>query len=343
MKTLFAFLLAFIPFLSFAQLEWENPTLDFGTIKEDAGVATRVFVFTNTGEENISLNRVVTSCGCTTVKNAKRVIRKGVSDSLAVAYNPIGRPGAFNKLVRVITSDSIYSLYIVGNVIPSEITVKNRFPIKKGSLALSGGIMAFEDVELYQRKSVRFFGCNLSDKTLPLRIEGLPHGASYSFYPDTVASGNVFSAAVTFMADTTDFGMRRFYPVLVAGEEQIEMEMSATIVAPHDYDVSCYAECRIGADRISFPDFGKSERAVADLVLENVGKADLVVKGIASDCENVSSENAFPMTVKSGGKTRLKFALDAKNENKSILNNIVVIYTNDPRIPNRRVRLVGTK
>ena len=111
---------------------------------------------------------------------------------MTVAYNPVGRPGSFNKLVKVLTTDSVYQLRIIGNVIPSEMTVKNRFPVKNGSLALSNGIMTFDEVALGQRKSVRFFGCNLSEKALPLALEGLPKGASYSFYPDTVAKEAMF-------------------------------------------------------------------------------------------------------------------------------------------------------
>lgn len=343
MRFLLALVLFLLPFLSKGQLAWDYPTIDFGIIKEDSGIVTRVFNFKNLGDKNVGINRVITSCGCTRVGGYKRNIKPGSKDSLVVAYNPIGRPGAFNKLVKVITSDSVYSLHIVGNVIPSALTVKNRFPDRRGILALSSGIQSFEDIELYQRKSIRFFGCNLSDKTLPLSIEDLPRGASYSFYPDTVAAGNVFSASITLKVDTADFGMHRYYPVLVAGEERTVLEMTATIVAPPTYDVSCYAACRIDADRITFSDFGRYERAVADLVLENEGRADLVIKGIASNCEAVSAVNAFPMTIKPGEKARLELVLDVSKESKSVLNDILIIYTNDPKSPNRRVRLVGSK
>ena len=343
MRVLVAFLLVLIPFLSEGQLVWNNPTIDFGTIREDDGIATRFFTFKNSGVKNVAIERIISSCGCTTVKNYNNVVKKGVSDSLTVAYNPVGRPGSFNKLVKVITADSVYQLRIIGNVIPSEMTVKKRFPVKKGSLALSNGIMTFDEVALGQRKSVRFFGCNLSEKTLPLALEGLPKGASYSFYPDTVAAGNVFSIAVTFMPDTADFGIHHYSPVIIAGEERLALDMSVTVVAPSAYEVSGLAECRLLNDRITFADYGGQEFAKAYLSVENVGKADLFVKGIVSDCETVSAVNAFPMTVKPGEKAMIEFALDVKKENKSILNNILVIYTNDPKAPNRRVRLVGSK
>ena len=42
-----AFLLVLIPFLSEGQLVWSNPTIDFGTIREDDGIATRFFTFKN--------------------------------------------------------------------------------------------------------------------------------------------------------------------------------------------------------------------------------------------------------------------------------------------------------
>ena len=39
-----AFLLVLIPFLSEGQLVWSNPTIDFGTIREDDGIATRFYL-----------------------------------------------------------------------------------------------------------------------------------------------------------------------------------------------------------------------------------------------------------------------------------------------------------
>lgn len=93
---------------------------DFGIIKEENGVVSTTFKVTNTGNKPLVIVDVTVSCGCTTREYTKKPIAPGKSGKVKIFYNPLGRPGAFRKTIKVHTNgrEKRTSLYIEGTVIP---------------------------------------------------------------------------------------------------------------------------------------------------------------------------------------------------------------------------------
>ncbi|MDE6085212.1 MAG: DUF1573 domain-containing protein [Muribaculaceae bacterium] len=95
---------------------------DFGNIKEANGPVTYEFEFTNTGDEPLVIVSANASCGCTKPEIPKKPIPAGKSAKIKVIYLPKGRPGEFNKTVRVRTNaprpHKQVNLKINGVVIP---------------------------------------------------------------------------------------------------------------------------------------------------------------------------------------------------------------------------------
>ena len=77
---------------------------DFGTIGEDAGTVTAVFVITNNTDAPIALTNVRATCGCTTPSWTKEPIEPGKTGEVTATYEPKGRPGPFDKTITVTTS-----------------------------------------------------------------------------------------------------------------------------------------------------------------------------------------------------------------------------------------------
>ncbi|HOY71753.1 MAG TPA: DUF1573 domain-containing protein, partial [Tenuifilaceae bacterium] len=80
-----------------ARIYFKDSNHDYGVIKEDDGVAYYEFQFSNTGSTPLIIQRVETSCGCTTPDWPKEPIAPGKNGRIKVGYNPSGRPGAFSK------------------------------------------------------------------------------------------------------------------------------------------------------------------------------------------------------------------------------------------------------
>lgn len=103
-----------------ASMKCEQTTHNFGTIKENGGPVTCEFPFINQGEANLIIFDATAECGCTRPTYPKQPIAPGKSGVIKVTYNPIGRPGAFDKMVTVKTNGKPgkVRLKIKGTVMP---------------------------------------------------------------------------------------------------------------------------------------------------------------------------------------------------------------------------------
>ena len=103
-------------------IQFEETTHDFGTVDEKGGTATCDFVFANTGDAPLIISNVRAACGCTTPEWTKTPIEPGEKGSITVAYNPLGRPGAFSKSVTVTSNvvGSESSILIIKGVVENQ-------------------------------------------------------------------------------------------------------------------------------------------------------------------------------------------------------------------------------
>lgn len=88
---------------------------DFGKIIQGRPV-THVFELVNKGTEELRIENVQASCGCTTPEWSYTPVKPGGSTTLKVGYNSAAE-GAFNKSVTIIyNGGKTKSLIITGNV-----------------------------------------------------------------------------------------------------------------------------------------------------------------------------------------------------------------------------------
>jgi hypothetical protein len=106
-----------------AKAEFAEKSYDFGMVKEEGGKVSHEFTFTNTGDKPLVIISATASCGCTMPEYPKDPIKPGKTGKIKVTYNPSGRPGEFNKTVKIrYNSDSNktnrVNVKISGTVIP---------------------------------------------------------------------------------------------------------------------------------------------------------------------------------------------------------------------------------
>ncbi|MCH5215098.1 MAG: DUF1573 domain-containing protein [Muribaculaceae bacterium] len=88
------------PSIKFTETVW-----DFGNIKNDRP-ATHDFEFINQGDGNLYIVEATAECGCTRPEWPEKPIAPGKKGKIKVSYNPIGRPGSFEKTITVKTNGS---------------------------------------------------------------------------------------------------------------------------------------------------------------------------------------------------------------------------------------------
>ncbi|MDE6396418.1 MAG: DUF1573 domain-containing protein [Muribaculaceae bacterium] len=94
---------------------------DFGIVAENGGPISHEFEFKNTGTEPLIIVSATASCGCTRPTYPTAPIKPGETGKIKVTYLPAGRPGEFNKAVKIRTnakSTKKFSLKISGTVKP---------------------------------------------------------------------------------------------------------------------------------------------------------------------------------------------------------------------------------
>ena len=98
-------------------VKFSEMSYDFGTFSEEKGKVTHIFSFTNTGTEDVILQDVKTSCGCTTPNWTKTPIAPGKKGEVEVTFNSTGRPGNFAKTITVTSNAGVERLQIKGEVL----------------------------------------------------------------------------------------------------------------------------------------------------------------------------------------------------------------------------------
>lgn len=104
-----------------AVISFDNETLDYGTIEQNAD-GERFFKITNTGTEPLIISSCKGSCGCTVPQCPKEPVLPGQSTTIKVKYDT-NRLGMFTKSVTVSSNatEPEKTVKITGNVVaPAE-------------------------------------------------------------------------------------------------------------------------------------------------------------------------------------------------------------------------------
>jgi len=103
-------------------IEFENDEYNFSTVV-DGDMVKHTFKFTNTGDKNLVLFDVKTTCGCTVPEDwPKQPIPPGESGEVKVIFNSNNKVGAVNKSIRIEanTNPTVSAVTITGEVLAAE-------------------------------------------------------------------------------------------------------------------------------------------------------------------------------------------------------------------------------
>jgi hypothetical protein len=169
-------------------LTFEAPRHDLGAMTEGE-VATHVFAFTNTGNAPLAIAEVETSCGCTTPQWTSDPVAPGASGTVTVAFDSQGRPGPFERTVRVVAPEAgAVTLRILG-------TVESAF-VASG---VAVGSVTFSEVEAEAAagESHAFYLQHTGARPVRFASVEAPEGVRVSFPDRRFFSGDVRAVIVT--------------------------------------------------------------------------------------------------------------------------------------------------
>ena len=317
---------------------------DFGVIPEKGGNVSFDFVLTNTSTDPVIINKVQTSCGCTTPSWTKTPIEPKKSGTITVSYNPNGRVGSFAKSITVYTNVSTNPLIlqISGEVTKTPVPKKPEelYPVALGNYLLKSKDLDFGKMGISDSKTIQLVVFNNSDKPMTQKITP-PKDITVN-YSTTIDPKKESTIDVTFLAkEYKKYGNVKgdlvFY---INGEKQI-FPYSALIMD----DFSSWAsdkksnagKINVNATEINFGNFTSGTSRT--LRIANSGKSILNIRNIQSSSPYVvPSKTAFAIVP--NDIAEIKVNID-KDKIKPPFVSTISIISDDPSNPLFEVKVIA--
>ncbi len=340
-----------------AAISWDKTSHDFGTFKEEAGKQTATFIFKNTGNENLVITNVRSSCGCTSPDWTKTPVKPGEEGYVKATYDPRNRPNKFNKSVTVTTNANPPTtiLRITGNVTPREKTVEDIYPKVFGDLRLKTSHVAFVKITNNDVKTEKLEVVNMGVKPVTLDFSNVPSHIKIEANPKTLQGmkegekhGEKGVITITYDAKAKgDYGfvIDRLY-LLLNGEKNYSNRLSVSATIEEDFSHLSPEELA-NAPKVEFKtsdfDFGtikQKEKVNHRYEFTNTGKSDLIIRKIKASC-GCTATNPEKDVIKPGESSYIDVTFNSAGKRGKQRKTITVI-TNDPKESTTRLTITGT-
>jgi len=331
------------------EMAFESVEHDFGKIKEDAGPANFNFNFKNIGTVPLVISSVSASCGCTTPEWSKEPVLPGKSGFIKVSYNPLNRPGSFNKTVTVMANikNGIQVLKISGEVLPKSLSLLEQYPIDLGKIRMLNNNLSFVRVKNNEKKTDSLKFINLSGSKVKVGLKGVLAHLSVKIVPENVEPNATGFIVVTFDGSkVTDLGfqMSRVY-LTYNGEENYNYGINVTATVEEDFSKLSQKELQ-NAPIIDFNervyDFGEikeGKKVEYIFKIQNKGKSDLQIRSVKASC-GCTAANPTSNVIKPGTDTDLKVVFDSTGK-LGLQNKTITVISNDPNQSTTILRISG--
>lgn len=339
-----------IPLTMAAQIDWLATDYDFGAIKEIAGPRQGSVRFVNRGKTPTIINQVRPSCGCTGVDFTQGEILPGDTATVSFTYDPKGRPGRFEKSIKVYTGEENIRTVITirGTVIGAPQTLSSSYPVEVGPLRLSNRIIPAGDVRYGSSRHIFIQGYNQSPDTIWPEWTHPAPSLSIGISNKAVPPGDLVTFSIYFNSREEDAPGTVVYPIEITADTHSSEKQSQTVefranVTPALSGAGAAELAKAPVIAIS-PlniDLGTvADTAPFSIIASNIGKSELHIKRIQG--EGVTMKR-FPIKLKPGKKGECNGSLRLTGRAPGPFSIKLEIVTDDPVSPVSTVRLTGIK
>lgn len=208
-----------------SEIKLLNGEYDFGVIKEADGVQTGYARVVNLGSDETYIRELRPSCGCTGADFDKDVLAPGDTALISFSYDPKGRPGNFDKTVRVYfgQGDSRTVIHLKGRVLGTPETLSKNYPVECGRLRLSERVAETPAVKRGLGRHVFIRLMNQSMDTIHPVWENNYKALSIDVYPKDIAPGDIASLGIYLNSrfeDREGDELEYVIPIKAEGDEE---------------------------------------------------------------------------------------------------------------------------
>lgn len=359
MKKLFlslAMIVAVLCVMAQPKIEFEKKTHEFGEVHEEGGKITARFIVKNIGNQDLLLTNVKPGCGCTAANYTREAIAPGATGFIDATYDPWGRPGNFNKNIKVSTNEpdvtTPHIIFIKGNVIKRPPTKYELAGYKSGKgdcrikesqiraeITNTGSqidtiwlknfyedgrkISVQSDLPAYIKEVSRSFGTELKageEGYIVLKYDGAARNVW----------GTTRDKACLITNDTIDSKKYIYYNVNIK-EDFSHLSQKEIEKAPKaEYDKVVF----------KFDTIHQNSMANETITLKNTGKTPLVIRKIETNGNNAISYKVSTMTVEPNQSATIDITFKSQSR-RGKQNLSLDIITNSPTNPVQTIKVEG--
>lgn len=328
-------------------LVFEESVWDFGRFEEAGGPVSHTFKFKNTATTPIVIERVVTSCGCTTPEYSRQPVRPGQESQITITYDPDGRPGRFSREVNIITGGgkNRNTITIKGVVNPRPHTIADDYAYDFGhGLRGSTSHKGFSYVAQGTTKSVVVDIANESAAPIALGYEWEEKSGLLS----VALPAKLEPEERAQMTLTYDLTSKEHYGELLdkirltidGKRATMSLTASGTGIDKFPENLRGQKVARFGLSP-AFYNFGRVSRDMdltTTITIVNQGDADLIVRSVEPR-KHITTDLKAGTVVPARGEHKFKVTLVVGEKDGGDVFGTLTIVANDPERPMREIRL----
>lgn len=302
--------------------------------------------FRNTGNEELVIHKVESSCGCLSVrvKPGAHIPAKTNNKGWIVVEYDGQILGQFERYIKVFANDQKepHYIYFRGRVVQELLGSPEDFPYNLGNVRmdkdrLDFGIVHFGDT--IQRK-LKVYNSSMT----PYRpsMHHLPNYLKAKSEPAIIPSER--SGVVTITLDTRklpSLGLKQDAFFLAGYSESVNTDgrIDCQVVMTQDFSALTPAQraqapkMELSTDSVRFGEMGKKKKLEQYVIIKNTGLTDLKLYSVNKLGTAFSSLAMSAMEIKPGKKIKMVLTLtadDAAKQKDGELNSRILLLTNDP-------------
>ncbi|MDE6669757.1 MAG: DUF1573 domain-containing protein [Muribaculaceae bacterium] len=335
-----------------AEIEWLATNYDFGVMKEAEGPQTGSVLLVNHGPEPTYIDRVRPSCGCTGAAYTDEPIMPGDTAKISFTYNPLGRPGRFEKTVKVYMGEEsdLTTIYIKGTVIGTPATLDTDYPVIVGPLRMSTDHIDFGKVRQGSGRHNYIKLYNTSDKPIVPQVSGGGLGIEIDLATSSIAPGEVGTFSIYLnTTEVPELGEINYdYTVRpwTEAEEAVMLKITADITPDlsriSGSDLDNVPAVRVIPGTVELGEISGNKDIRWQFEIADEGKRRLNVIRVTPG-STVMKVKRQPQSVKSGKRARVEGVLKTALLPAGPFRFYVEIVTDDPLHPVIKVPVAGVK
>lgn len=329
-------------------LEFDALEYDFGEINEADGIVSHTFVFVNTSDEEVLIDNVSTSCGCTTASYPTVPIPPKQLCEFTVNFNPARTEGRVYRDIEIFVRGrkDCMGLELVATVNPAPMGIKQMYPHAiAGNIRCMFNNSAFGYIAQRQSVSKNFAIVNDSDKPSQVKVTVSGNsGILNAECPSTLAAGEEASITLTYtLPQSEKYGTMSDTLWIWADGVKGEFPITVSAILTDDFSNPDIHQPKLVTDP-SYHDFGTQKAGKVlkqSFRIGNDGDADLIIRAVELS-DGTTADLAAGTVIKPGESGNMLVATAVRGKSGHNYVGYVNLITNDPVRPRRELRLTVT-